>query len=367
MQPNDEGEDADHHGGGDHRAIAEQRLAGECGDDLRKDAERRQNQDVDLGMTPHPEQVHVHHRIALAIDREEVKAEVTVEQEHREGGGQDRESRDHQQVRGKRGPAEDRHAHVPHSGRTRFENRGDEIYSGQQRADAGDLQCPEVVVDAHPGRELQLAERRICDPAGLCKLTDRQRDVGQEDARSGQPQGHRVQGRKGHVAHAELQRHDEVHQADHERHGHEEDHDRAVRRKDLVEVLRRQVALRAAGRDRLLRAHHDRIGEAAKQHDEREHAIHHADALMIDGGDPLAPQIRDVSLRGDPRKNEHDGQHHPRGRAHDDGLIERDRVPVQLAKEVHCSDLNEWVGCDGSSDGDPELTIWLKRSRATAR
>ena len=47
----------------------------------------------------------------------------------------------------------------------------------------------------------------------------------------------RVQRRKGDVAHAELQRHDEVHQPDHERHRHEEDHDRAVGREDLVVVI----------------------------------------------------------------------------------------------------------------------------------
>ncbi len=72
------------HGRGDHRAVAEQRLAGEGRDDLGKDAERRQDQDVDLRMTPDPEQVHVHHRVAAGVDREEVEAEITVEQQHRE-------------------------------------------------------------------------------------------------------------------------------------------------------------------------------------------------------------------------------------------------------------------------------------------
>ena len=71
--------------------------------------------------------------------------------------------------------------------------------------------------------------------------------------------------REGDVAHAELQRHDEVHQPDHERHGDEEDHDRAVGGEDLVVVLGRQIALRPEG-ERLLRAHHDRVGEAAQQH-----------------------------------------------------------------------------------------------------
>ncbi len=86
-----------------------------------------------------------------------------------------------------------------------------------------------------------------------------------------------------------MQRDCEVHQSDDERHRHEENHDGAVRRENLVEMLRRQIALRAAGRDCLLRAHHDRIGEAAQQHEQPQHEIHDADALMIDGGEPLAP------------------------------------------------------------------------------
>ena len=192
---------------------------------------------------------------------------------------------------GKRGPAEDRHAHVAHSRRPQFQDRGDEIDSGQQRADAGDLQRPEIVVDADARRELQLAERRISDPACLREFADDQGDVDQQHARSRQPEAHGVQRREGHIADAELQRQDEVHQADHERHRHEEDHDGAVRREDLIEMLGRQISLRAAGGDRLLRAHHDCIGEAAQQHDQRQQEIHDADALVVDGRDPFAPQI----------------------------------------------------------------------------
>ena len=210
----------------------------------------------------------------------------------------------------KRRPAEHRHAHISHARCPRFEDRRDEIDAGQQGADAGDLQRPEVVVDADAGRELQLTQRRIRDPTGLCELADCQRDVRQEDARSSQPERHRIQRRKRHIADAELQRDHEIHQADHERHRHEEDHDRAMRREDLVEMLRRQISLRAAGRDGLLSAHHDRVGETAEQHDQRQQAIHHADPLMVDGCDPLAPQIGPVSLDGDPAEDEQHGDDH---------------------------------------------------------
>src|SRR3982074_3100914 len=60
-----------------------------------------------LRMTPNPEQVDIHHRVALALDREEMKAEVTIEQQHRQGRSQNREGRDNEKIRGERRPAED--------------------------------------------------------------------------------------------------------------------------------------------------------------------------------------------------------------------------------------------------------------------
>ena len=184
VQPDHEGEDADRHGRGDHRAIAEQRLAGEGRDHLGEDAERRQDQDVDLRMAPDPDQVHVHHRVAARLVREEVEAEITVEQQHRERRGQDRKGRDDEQVGGERRPAEHRHAQVAHARRAHLQDRGHEIDAGQQRADAGDLQRPEVVVDADAGRVGQLGQRRIGQPAGPRELADDQRDVDQQRARS---------------------------------------------------------------------------------------------------------------------------------------------------------------------------------------
>ena len=170
---------------------------------------------------------------------------------------------------GQRGPAEHRHAEIGHARRAQFEDRGHEIDAGEQRADARDLQGPEVVVDADIGREGELGQRRIAHPAGAREIADDERQIDQQRARRGEPEADRIEHRKGDVAHAELQRHDKVHQPDDERHRHEKDHDRAVRREDLVVVVGRQVSLGAADRDRLLRAHHDRVGKAAQQHDQR--------------------------------------------------------------------------------------------------
>ena len=84
-----------------------------------------------------------------------------------------------------------------------------------------------------------------------------------------------------------------------------------MRREDLVEMLGRQVSLRTARGDRLLCPHHDRVGKATQQHDQRKDDVHDTDALMVDGGDPLSPQIRHVALERDPRKDGYDGEHHP--------------------------------------------------------
>ena len=98
MQPDREREHADGHGGDHHRAVAEQRLAGEGREHFREDAEGRQNEDVDLRMAPDPDEVHEHHHVAAGLVGEEVEAEVAVEQQHRERRGQHREGRDDQQL-----------------------------------------------------------------------------------------------------------------------------------------------------------------------------------------------------------------------------------------------------------------------------
>src|SRR3546814_5442066 len=46
-----------------------------------------------------------------------------------------------------RRPGEDRHLHQAHAGCTHLDDGGDEVDAGQQRADTGDLQRPDVVID----------------------------------------------------------------------------------------------------------------------------------------------------------------------------------------------------------------------------
>ena len=61
VQPDHEREHADRHRRDHHRAIAEQRLARKRRDDLGENSKRGQDQDVNLGVAPSPDEVDVHH------------------------------------------------------------------------------------------------------------------------------------------------------------------------------------------------------------------------------------------------------------------------------------------------------------------
>jgi hypothetical protein len=80
-------------------------------------------------MTPGPDEVDVHHGIAAGLVREEMKSQVAIEEKHREGRGQDRESRDDQKIGSERGPAEYGHLHVAHAGRAQLQNGRGEVYA----------------------------------------------------------------------------------------------------------------------------------------------------------------------------------------------------------------------------------------------
>jgi hypothetical protein len=109
--------------------------------------------------------------------------------------------------------------------------------------------------------------------------------------------------------------------------------------KNLVVMFRRQISLGSADGNRLLRTHHDCVRETAYEHDQRKHEIHDADAFMIDRGQPFAPQIRPVSLRGDPYQQRQDNNGYDGHRPNDNRLVKRNRRPTELAEEIHRSAL----------------------------
>ena len=102
---------------------------------------------------------------------------------------------------------------------------------------------------------------------------------------------------------------------------------------DLIEMVRREVALVRTERDGFLRQHHDRVGEAAQQHDDRQNAVHDADPLVIDAGEPLVPEIApfaEIRHRAEHGAAAQDDGDEGRDQ---DGLVIGDRFPGQPSEE----------------------------------
>ena len=126
---------------------------------------------------------------------------------------------------------------------------------------------------------------------------------------------------------------DEVHEPGDERHRDEEDHDDAVRGEDLVVVVRRQVARRLAEGDGLLSAHHDGVGEAAQQHHQAQDHVHDADLLVVDAGDPVAPQRAPQPEVGERADDGDAAEHDPGEGGEQDRVVQRNRLPGEAAEE----------------------------------
>src|SRR3974390_1377397 len=118
-------------------------------------------------MSPEPNQIDEERHVAAALVAKKSKTEITVEREHDQRRGQHWKSGDDKKIGGERGPAEHGHAHVAHSRRANLEDRRDEIDAGHERADAGDQDRPNVIVDAYSRRKGKLGERRIDQPTRL--------------------------------------------------------------------------------------------------------------------------------------------------------------------------------------------------------
>src|SRR6185437_4314533 len=69
----------------------------------------------------------------------------------------------------------------------------------------------------------------------------------------------------------------------------------------------------------------------------REDAVHDADALVIDAGDPLAPEVGQVTSDDHPGDHGNDDNQHRRTRDERQRLVERNRLPGELAEEAHLS------------------------------
>ena len=113
--------------------MTEQRFARERRNDLRHHAERRQNHDVNLGVTEEPEDMLEHHRVAAAGREEEAGAEELIGQQHRYGARQYRHYCDQQVSSDQPGPDKHRHLQQPHVRCAHVENGDDDVDRAHDR------------------------------------------------------------------------------------------------------------------------------------------------------------------------------------------------------------------------------------------
>ena len=76
------------------------------------------------------------------------------------------------------------------------------------------------------------------------------------------------------------------------------------------------------------------VDEAAQQHDRGEGHIHDADMLMVDAGDPFAPQIRDPAFDRDQDEYADDHEDDEGAREQRNRLVEGNGAPGQLAEHA---------------------------------
>ncbi len=150
-----------------HRAVAEDRLAGEDRQDLRGDAHRRQDHDVDLGVAEEPEEVLPEQRLAAARRQEEAGARHAIEEQHRERGGQHGQREQQQDGGDEERPDRQRHAEERHARRPHVDDGRDVVDRAHQRRDAedDDADAPQVLAPGDAGVRRHRGERRVGRPA----------------------------------------------------------------------------------------------------------------------------------------------------------------------------------------------------------
>ena len=147
MAPDDEAQAGDAGDRVDHRPVAEQRLAGEGGDDVGDHAHRRQDHDVDGRVRVEPEQVLPQQRSAAADDRrgswppssrpgwKKFVPIVWSSSLQDQGRGQHRQGERLEDGGDEHGPDGHRHAEHRHAGGPQLDDRRDVVDRPHHRRD----------------------------------------------------------------------------------------------------------------------------------------------------------------------------------------------------------------------------------------
>ena len=236
VSPDDERQERDRRCRIDHRAVAKQRLARKGGNDLRNDAEGRQNQNVDFRVTEEPEDMLEHHRIATAGGVKERRIKETVRQQHGHRTGEHRHGGD-QQVGGDQPcPYEQRHLHHGHARRAHIDNGDDDVDGTHDGRNTHQVDGENQEREGITGLQHQ---RRIHGPAtGRCATVHEQRAKQDRKRERQDPETPVVHARQGHVRRTDHHRNQPVRQAHKGRHHRTEDHHQRVHRGHGIEELR---------------------------------------------------------------------------------------------------------------------------------
>ncbi len=274
-----------------HDRVAENRLAGENGNDFGSERKSGNDEHINFRMAEDPEEVHPHHRRTSGLRVEEMSAQVAIDQQHQLRGRERTDGENHQPRHGEIEPGQQRHFPERHALATHAEDGGDDVDGSSDAADAGNQQRQSPEVRAVSGRKCLRGQGSVGEPADVrsvaCSVKSVAADeteIEQQSAESRHPEAEGVQTRKRHIARANHQGNQVIRESKHHRHGDEEDHGGAMHGEHAVEHLRRdEVVVRTDQLD----AHDRRFHSSDHEKHQRIEDVQDAEAFVIDGGHPL--------------------------------------------------------------------------------
>jgi hypothetical protein len=313
VRPHAEADEPDREPAEDDELIAEQRLSTEHRQDLADDAERGQDQDVDLRVPEQPEHVLPEQRLAAGRRVEEVGPPPAVEQHLEERDRDDRQRERQQELHHQPHPYEHRHPEQRHARGAHVDHRDREVDRAGARRDARDHQAERV--ERHPDARVRRRVGWIPEPATVRRPAQEPAGIQEQSAEDEDPEREGVQPREGDVPRADHQRDQVVEECRRHRHDEQEDHRHAVHREDLVVLV--GVEQRVVGLGELA-ADQQGFDPADQEERERAEAVEDPDLLVIDRREPAPPAGDRRRTTDHPRagRNARRGRHIARARSY---------------------------------------------------
>ena len=204
-------------------------------------------------MAEEPEQVLPEDGAAVRR-RVDLSVQMSIDVQHEQRRGEDREREQHQQAGDQDVPGEDRHSEHRHARAARSVITVVIMLTPPRMVPRPEMPRPMIHRSVPDARRVEpVVERHVEGPAAIRRAARRH-----EAGRSGQraeevePVGERVEPRERDIRRADLQRQDQIGEGEDEWRREEQQHDRAVHREQLVVLLRRQELHARPGQ---LRAH----------------------------------------------------------------------------------------------------------------